>query len=132
MRSFSAPSTTARKDCDTRYLCLILYPKIELPDISVFEPIDPEETIIGDIKRKIEEQNSLAAQQISILAEQNSLLADNYSKLKEMFDAQSESYKATQEDLKPSRKYNVVMMIIAIIAMLAAVAGPIATILVSQ
>lgn len=110
----------------------LLYPKIELPEMQVFEPIDPEETIIGDIKRKIEEQNNLASQQITILAEQNSLLAENYSKLKEMYDAQTKSYMAAQEDLKRSRKYNVVMMIIAAIAMLAAIAGPIATILVSR
>lgn len=110
----------------------MLFPKIELPDMSALEPIDPEDTIIGEIKRKIEEQNNLASQQISILVEQNRLLGDNYSKLKDMYDTQAESYKAAQEDLKSSRKYNVVMMVIAIIAMLAAIAGPIVTILVSR
>ena len=106
-----------------------IYPKFEIPEMPV---IDPEDTIIGEIKRKIETQNDLVSQQIGILAEQNKLLADNYSKLKEVYDAQTESYKSAQEDLKRSRKYNVIMMIVSILAMLAAIAGPIATILVSK
>ena len=106
-----------------------IYPKIDFPEMPV---IDPEDTIMGEIKRKIEEQNELTTQQINILVEQNKLLADNYSKLKDMYDAQSESYEAAQEDLKRSRSYNVKMMIIAIIAMLAAIAGPIVTILVGR
>ena len=106
-----------------------IYPKIEMPELQV---IDPEDTIMGDIKRKIEEQNNLTTQQINILVEKNKLLADNYNKLKEMYDAQAESYKAAQEDLKSSRRYNAIMMIIAAVAMIAAIAGPIVTILVSQ
>ena len=43
-----------------------IYPKIEMPELQV---IDPEDTIMGDIKRKIEEQNNLTTQQINILAE---------------------------------------------------------------
>lgn len=105
------------------------YPKIEPPPIIDF---DPEDTIVGDIKRKIEEQNKLVSQQIGILSEQNNLLAENYNKLKEMYDAQSESYKSAQEDLQRSRNYNIKMMIIAIIAMLAAIAGPIVTLIVSK
>lgn len=95
------------------------------------QPINAEETIIGDIKHKIEEQNKLVSQQVEILVVQNNLLADNYSKLKDMYDAQSASYKAAQEDLKRSRRYNFIMMIISVIAMIAAIAGPIVTILVS-
>jgi len=106
-----------------------IYPQIKIPDIPV---IDPEDTIMGDIKRKIEEQNNLTTQQINILVEQNKLLADNYVKLKEMYDAQADSYKDAQEDLRRSRRYNIIMMGIAIVAMLAAIAGPIVTVLVSQ
>ena len=101
----------------------------DTPDLPV---IDPENTIVGDIKRKMEEQNTLANQQIGILIEQNSLLNQNYMKLKEMYDAQADAYLIAQEDLKRSRRYNLVMMIISIIAMLAAIAGPIATILASN
>lgn len=36
-----------------------IYPKYELPD---FTAIDPENSIMGEISRKIEEQNSLVAQ----------------------------------------------------------------------
>ena len=108
-----------------------LYPKIELPDLSDLKPIDLEDTVVGDIKRKIEEQNLLVSQEINVLIEQNKLLSDNYSKLKEMYDVQAEAFSATREDLEKSRGYNMKMMIISIIAMLAAVAAPIVTILVS-
>ena len=77
-------------------------------------------------------QKELLEQQLSTLGEQNKLLADNYSKLKEMYDAQAQSNSEAKEDLRRSRNFNAWMMVIAIIAMLAAIAGPIATILVSQ
>ena len=49
-----------------------------------------------------------------------------------MFDAQVEAGKEAKEELKRSKQFNIAMMIIAIIAMLAALAGPIATIWVSK
>lgn len=77
------------------------------------------------------EQKELFEQQIEILQKQNDLLFENYSKLKELFDAQVEANKEAKEDLKQSKRYNIVMMIVSIIAMFAAIAGPIVTILVS-
>ena len=107
------------------------FPKIDIPSVEAIS-IDPENTIMGDIKRQIQAQNELASQQINILLEQNKLLSDNYMKLKEMYNAQSGTYADAKEDLKKSRIFNGWMMVIAIIAMLAAIAGPIATILVSR
>lgn len=77
-------------------------------------------------------QKELLEQEVEIIQKQNKLLSDNYSKLKEMFDAQVEANKEAKEELRRSRRFNVAMMIIAIIAMLAAIAGPIATVLVSK
>lgn len=77
-------------------------------------------------------QKELLQSQLEALREQNGLLYENYEKLKEMYDSQVEANEAAQNDLKSSRKFNVWMMVIAIIAMLAAIAGPIATILVSR
>lgn len=77
-------------------------------------------------------QKELLQSQLEALREQNELLSENYEKLKEMYDSQVEANEAVRNDLKSSRKYNVWMMVIAIIAMLAAIAGPIATILVSR
>lgn len=77
-------------------------------------------------------QKELLEQQIEIFQKQNELLLDNYSKLEEMFDSQVEANKEAKEELRRSRRFNVAMMIIAIIAMLAAIAGPIATIWVSK
>lgn len=76
-------------------------------------------------------QKTLFEQQIEIIQKQNALLFDNYSKLKELFDVQVEKNKEAKEELKLSKRFNIAMMIIAIIAMIAAIAGPIATILVS-
>ena len=77
-------------------------------------------------------QKELLQSQLEALREQNGLLSENYKKLKEMYDSQVEANEAARNDLKSSRKFNAWMMVIAIIAMLAAIAGPIATILVSR
>ena len=104
-------------------------PRYEMPEITV---IDSENTIVGDIKRKIEEQNNLVSQQMSILLEQNKLLADNYDKLKNMYDQQVKINSESKEELEKSRRYNRWMMVIAIVAMMAAIAGPIVTLVVSK
>ena len=75
-------------------------------------------------------QKELLEKQLKIIKEQNSILTDNYAKLKEMYDAQIVSYNETRKDLKRSRRYNVGMLIISLIAMFAAIAGPIITLLV--
>lgn len=77
-------------------------------------------------------QKELLQSQLEALREQNGLLSENYEKLKAMYDSQVEANEAARNDLKSSRKFNAWMMVIAIIAMLAAIAGPIATILVSR
>lgn len=107
------------------------FPKLEMPTIEA-TVIAPEDTIIGDINRKIEAQNELVSQQVGILLEQNKLLSDNYNKLKDMYDAQVASHVETKEDLRKSRVFNGWMMVIAVIAMFAAIASPIATVLVSR
>lgn len=101
----------------------------EIPHV---ETIDPEDTIMGDIKHKIQEQNELVTKQIGVLVQQNQLLSDNYNKLKDMYDAQKRAYQESREDLRSSRIFNRRMMVIAVIAMLAAIAGPIVTVLVSN
>ena len=94
------------------------------------ERINREERIVAGADASIA-QKELLEHQIEIIQKQNELLSDNYLKLKEMFDAQVEANKEAKEEIKRSRQFNIVMMIIAIVAMLAAIAGPIATIWVS-
>ena len=77
-------------------------------------------------------QKELLGQQVEFLQKQNDLLSDNYLKIKEMFEAQVEANREAKEELKRSKRFNLGMMIIAIIAMLAAIAGPIVTIWVSR
>lgn len=97
------------------------FSNVKIPELPTF---DPDDTVVGEIKREV-------GKQIQLLNEQNKLLTDNYNKLKEIYDAQSESYQNAREDLKRSRRYNAWMMTIATVAMLAAIAGPIVAIKIS-
>ncbi len=69
------------------------------------------------------EQQKLLEQQVDLLKTQNSQLTDNYNKLKEMYDRQVQEADEAKKDLKKSWHFNVWMMIIAVISMLAAIAG---------
>ena len=95
------------------------------------DKIEREERMVAGAEASIE-QKELLEQQVEILKKQNNLLSVNYSTLKEMFDAQVEANKEAKEDLRKSRTFNIWMMVIAIIAMLAAIAGPIVTIVVNK
>jgi len=95
------------------------------------ERIEREERMVAGAEASIA-QKQLLEQQVEIILKQNELLSDNYAKLKEMYDTQVEANKEAKEELKRSKRFSIAMMIIAIIAMLAAIAGPIVTILVSK
>ncbi len=95
------------------------------------EKLDREKRIVAGAEANIE-QKKLLEQQVEFIQKQNELLTVNYSKLKEMFDAQVEANKEAKEELQRSRRFNIAMMIISSIAMLAAVASPIVTLLVSK
>ena len=77
------------------------------------------------------EQKEILQQQLEMIREQNMFLCDNYVKLKEMYDAQVQANIEAKTELDRSKRFNAWMMVIAIIAMLAAIAGPVTTILVS-
>lgn len=104
-------------------------PTYEMPELVL---PDPEDTILGDIKHQFEAHNQLVSEQTKLLVQQNQLLSDNYLKLKDMYDAQVLSAKDTKVDLKRSRNINKWMMVITAVSMLAAVAAPIVTIMVSR
>ena len=95
------------------------------------ERIEREERMVAGAEASIA-QKQLLEQQVEIILKQNEFLSDNYTKLKEMYDAQVEANKEAKEELKRSKRLNLTMMIIAFIAMLAAIASPIVTFLVSR
>ena len=95
------------------------------------EKNEREERMVAGAEASIA-QKQLLEQQVEIIQKQNELLSDNYTKLKEMYDAQVEANKEAKVELKRSKRFNLAMMVISIIAMLAAIAGPIATIWVSK
>lgn len=83
---------------------------IPIPDIKVTMPDIPPNPVI--------ETNKLLSEQIVLLKAQN-----------EELRKQAETAK---DDAVKSKKYNKIMMIIAIVAMLAAIVSPIVTVLVSR
>lgn len=93
--------------------------------------IERENRLVAGAEASIA-QKELLEQQVEIIRKQNELLADNYAKLKEMYDAQVEANKEAKEELKQSKRFNLAMMVFSFIAMLAAIAGPIVTIVVSK
>ena len=87
-------------------------------------------TLVAGAEASIE-QKEILQQQLEMIREQNMFLCDNYEKLKEMYDAQLQATEEAKKDLQRSRIFNGWMMVISIVAMLAAVASPIVTVLVS-
>ncbi len=87
-------------------------------------------TLVAGAEASIE-QKEILQQQLEMIREQNMFLCDNYEKLKEMYDAQVQANIEAKTELDRSKRFNAWMMVIAIIAMLAAIAGPVTTILVS-
>lgn len=87
-------------------------------------------TLLAGAEASIE-QKELFEQQLEIIQEQNKLLYDNYEKLKEMYDVQVKENKDAANELNKSKRFNAWMMVIAIIAMFAAIAGPIVTLCVN-
>lgn len=88
--------------------------------------------ILAEQLKAEQAQREVLEEHLKVTTEQNVLLSANYKKLEEMYSAQKESNDEAREDLHKSRVFNGWMMVIAIVAMLAAIAGPIATILVSR
>ena len=76
-------------------------------------------------------QKELLEQQIEMLHTQNDILYVNYAKLKELYETQVEANKEAKEELERSKRFNIAMMVIAIVTMIAVIAGPIVTVLVS-
>lgn len=74
-------------------------------------------------------QNDLLKKQVELLQEQNETLAENYNKLQEIYDSQKRATEEAREDLHRSRVFNRWMMGITVVSMLAAIAGPIISIL---
>lgn len=132
LKSDSPIATSAKQFSDiSREIARSQQTLVESSREAAKEAAKRNATLVAGAEASIE-QKELLQQQLEIIREQNALLCDNYEKLKEMYDAQVQENESAKEELKRSRRYNAWMMVIAIFAMLAAIAGPIATILVSQ
>ena len=69
---------------------------------------------------------------LKVTSEQNGLLSANYKKLEEIYNAKKESNDEARKDFHKRRVYNTWMMVIAVVAMFAVIAGPMVTTLVSR
>ena len=67
------------------------------------------------------EQKKLIKSQIDLLYEQNKSLSDNYDKLREIYSLQCQANEDAKHQLKWSRIFNLLMMIISFISMLATI-----------
>ena len=88
--------------------------------------------ILAEQLKAEQAQREILEEHLKVTTEQNALLSANYQKLEEMYNSQKESNDEARKDLHKSRVFNAWMMVIAIVAMLAAIAGPIVTVLVSR
>ena len=88
--------------------------------------------ILAEQLKAEQAQREVLEEHLKVTTEQNVLLSANYKKLEEMYNAQKESNDEAREDLHKSRVFNGWMMVRAIVAMLAAIAGPIVTVFVSR
>lgn len=70
-------------------------------------------------------QLELLQTQVIYLKEQNSLLQENYNKLNELYRMQQQSAQKAKEDLKISRRFNICMLVVSVVSMLAAVIVPV-------
>ena len=89
-----------------------------------------DDTLVAGAEANIA-QKELLEQQIEMLHTQNDILYVNYAKLKELYETQVEANKEAKEELEWSKRFNIAMMVIAIVAMIATIAGTIVTVLVS-
>ena len=97
-----------------------------------FVELKSQNDILSQQLKAEQAQREILEEHLKVTTEQNGLLSANYQKLEEMYNAQKESNDDARKDLHKSRVFNAWMMVIAIVAMLAAIAGPIVTVLVSR
>lgn len=103
----------------------------ELMEEQLIE-LKSQNDILSEQLKAEQAQREILEEHLKVTTEQNGLLSANYQKLEEMYNVQKESNDDARKDLHKSRVFNAWMMVIAIVAMLAAIAGPIVTVLVSR
>lgn len=84
----------------------------------------------ADILHKsiLEKGADASIKQIELAKEQNRLLSENYDKLKDLYNMQFQATEEAKEELCRSQKYNMWMMLISVVSMLAAIVSIIVSI----
>lgn len=96
------------------------------------DELKSQNDILAEQLKEEQVQKERLEEHLKVTTEQNDLLSANYEKLEAMYNAQKESYEDAQENVRKSRVFNAWMMVISVVAMFAAIASPIVTIIVSR
>ena len=92
---------------------------IEPPHIE----IDEKNTFAYQMQKQTDQIIEKSNEQIQLLNEHNQQLAANYKRLEDLYGLKEKELQESKQEAKKAKRYNIVMLIIAIISMLVAVAA---------
>lgn len=93
--------------------------KSNLPKVE----IDAESTFSYQLQQQTNQIIEKSNEQIALLVKQNEQLSNNYQKLGELYKIKEQETAEAKSETKKAKRYNTIMLIIAIISMLVAVAA---------
>ena len=89
----------------------------KIPEIETIQ-IKEEDTLIYQLKEQTEQIIQKTNEQIRLLNEHNEQLANNYKKLEQIYSIKESELEESKKEVKKSKRYNIIMMIIAILSLL--------------
>ena len=93
--------------------------KPNLPKVE----IDAESTFSYQLQQQTNQIIEKSNEQIALLVKQNEQLSNNYQKLEELYKIKEQETAEAKSETKKAKRYNTIMLIIAIVSMLVAVAA---------
>ena len=93
-----------------------------VPSIPTVE-IDEESTFAYQMKQQTKQIIEKSNEQIVLLAKQNEQLSNNYQKLEDLYKIKEQELAEAKEEAKKAKRYNILMMIITIVATVVAIAS---------
>ena len=93
--------------------------KPSLPKVE----IDAESTFSYQLQQQTNQIIEKSNEQIALLVKQNEQLSNNYQKLEELYKIKEQETAEAKSETKKAKRYNTIMLIIAIVSMLVAVAA---------
>lgn len=85
--------------------------------------IDEENTFAYQMQKQTDQILEKSNEQIKLLSEHNQQLAANYNRLEDLYKLKEKELIESKQEAKKAKRYNIIMLIIAIVSMLVAVAS---------